>query len=75
MGRSERLFSYVGLEERIPANHPLCAIRVLTDEALAGLSQDFNQIYSREGRPSIPPERLLRRCFCNRSIPWARSGS
>jgi transposase len=57
---SERLFSYVGLEARIPADHPLRAIRALTDEALAGLSRDFNKIYSREGRPSIPPERLLR---------------
>ncbi len=58
--RSERLFSYVGLEARIAADHPLRAIRILTDEALAGLSQDFNKVYSRDGRPSIPPERLLR---------------
>lgn len=58
--RSERLFSYVGLEARIPADHPLRAIRTLTDEALMGLSRDFTKIYAREGRPSIPPERLLR---------------
>ena len=58
--RSERLFSYVGLETRIPADHPLRAIRILTDEALAGLSRDLTKIYSRDGRPSIPPERLLR---------------
>ena len=58
--RSERLFSYVGLEARIPADHPLRAIRMLTDEALTGLSRDFTRIYAREGRPSIPPERLLR---------------
>jgi len=58
--RSERLFSYVGLEARIPADHPLRAIRTLTDEALTGLSRDFNRLYAREGRPSIPPERLLR---------------
>ena len=58
--RSERLFSYVALETRIPADHPLRAIRILTDEALAGLSRDFAKIYSRDGRPSIPPERLLR---------------
>jgi len=58
--RSEGLFSYVGLEARIPSDHPLRAIRTLIDEALAGLSRDFNKIYSRDGRPSIPPERLLR---------------
>jgi transposase len=58
--RSERLFSYVDLETRIPADHPLRAIRILTDEALAGLSRDLTKIYSRDGRPSIPPERLLR---------------
>src|SRR5215831_4839826 len=58
--RSERLFSYVALETRIPADHPLRAIRILTDEGLAGLSRDFAKIYSRDGRPSIPPERLLR---------------
>jgi transposase len=58
--RSEGLFSYVGLETRIPADHPLRAIRTLTDEALATLSRDFNKLYARDGRPSIPPERLLR---------------
>lgn len=58
--RSEGLFSYVPLERRIPADHPLRAIRTLTDEALAGLSRDFDKLYSRDGRPSIPPERLLR---------------
>jgi transposase len=58
--RSEGLFSYVGLETRIPADHPLREIRSLTDTALQGLSRDFNKLYAREGRPSIPPERLLR---------------
>lgn len=58
--RSEELFSYVPLERRILAGHPLRAIRRLTDEALAGLSRDFNKLYARDGRPSIPPERLLR---------------
>src|SRR5947199_9227370 len=58
--RSEQLFSYVRLETRIAADHPLRAIRALVDEALAKLSRDFNRLYSREGRPSIPPERLLR---------------
>jgi len=58
--RSEGFFSYVPLERRIPADHPLRAIGTLTDEALAELSGDFDKLYSREGRPSIPPERLLR---------------
>jgi transposase len=58
--RSEGLFSYVGLEARVPADHPLRGIRTLTDEALAGLSRDFKKLYARDGRPSIPPERLLR---------------
>lgn len=58
--RAKDLFSYVGLEERIPADHPLRAIRTLSDAALKGLSRDFNKLYARDGRPSIPPERLLR---------------
>ena len=58
--RSEGFFSYVRLETRIPADHPLRAIRELVDAALAELSRDFNRLYAREGRPSIPPERLLR---------------
>ncbi len=66
--RSEEFFSYVRLEARIVADHPLRAIRALVDEALAKLSRDFNKLYSREGRPSIPPERLLRalllQAFC-----------
>jgi transposase len=58
--RSDGFFSYVRLETRIAADHPLRAIRDLVDQALAALSRDFNRIYAREGRPSIPPERLLR---------------
>src|SRR5204863_7025049 len=53
-------FSYVRLEERIAADHPLRAIRDLIDEALRKLSRAFDRLYAREGRPSIPPERLLR---------------
>jgi transposase len=58
--RSEGFFSYVRLEQRIPADHPLRAIRELADATLATLSRDFNRLYARDGRPSIPPERLLR---------------
>jgi transposase len=58
--RSEGLFSYVSCEARVPANHPLRAIRAIVDEALEVLSPDFDGLYSRIGRPSIPPEKLLR---------------
>lgn len=54
------LFSYVDLESRIPARHPLRLIRELVKEALVSLDCEFSGLYSREGRPSIPPERLLR---------------
>jgi transposase len=58
--RSEGLFSYVRLEERVPADHPLRPIRKLVDEALGVLHKRFGALYSPTGRPSIPPEMLLR---------------
>jgi transposase len=58
--RSEGLFSYIRLEERIPSDHPLRPIRVLADEALGLLNERFEALYSTMGRPSIPPEMLLR---------------
>src|SRR3954466_3449240 len=58
--RSEGLFTYVRLEERIPADHPLRPIRLLADEALSSLSRRLDGLYSSMGRPSIPPEMLLR---------------
>jgi transposase len=59
--RSEdQLFSYVPLEDRVPKNHPLRAIRAYVDPILRDLSPRFDAIYSRKGRPSIPPEQLLR---------------
>lgn len=54
------MFSYVALEDRIPADHPLRAIRALVDEVLRGMSARFDRLYADSGRPSIPPERLLR---------------
>lgn len=54
------MFSYVTLEARIPDDHPLRAIRAMTDAALGGMSRKFNELYSHTGRPSIPPEQLLR---------------
>ncbi len=54
------MFSYISLEERVPQDHPLRAIRRITDRALERLSSRFGTLYVTFGRPSIPPERLLR---------------
>ncbi|MDT7530054.1 IS5 family transposase [Sphingopyxis sp. SE2] len=58
--RSGELFSYVDLEQRVPASHPLRLIRGIVNEALGVLSSDFSELYSGMGRPSISPEMLLR---------------
>ena len=59
--RSGSLFSYVDLEARVRPDHPLRTIREIANAALTELSQDFEALYPRGmGRPSIPPERLLR---------------
>src|SRR3954453_20257962 len=57
--RSGELFSYVDLEARVRRDHPLRAIRVVVNEALAALERDFAAAYSLIGQPSIPPEKLL----------------
>ena len=57
---SGSLFSYVDLEERIPPRHPLRKIRQVVNDALASLDADFEALYIDFGRPSIPPERLMR---------------
>lgn len=57
---SGALFSYVSCEARVPADHPLRPIRAIVDEALEVLSPVFETLYSKLGRPSIPPEKLLR---------------
>jgi transposase len=54
------LFSYVNLESRVPRNHPLRTIKMLVDSALKQLSPRFDAMYARRGRPSVPPEQLLR---------------
>src|SRR5579859_2982320 len=58
--QQEAMFSYVSLEARVPQEHPLRAIRRIVDEILAGMSSRFDSMYAENGRPSIPPERLLR---------------
>jgi len=54
------MFSYVSIEERVPPDHPLRAIRRLVDQILAKMSKRFDKMYADNGRPSIAPERLLR---------------
>jgi transposase len=57
---NDKLFSYVRPDSRVPAYHPLRTIRRVTDTALAALSAKFAALYANGGRPSIPPEELLR---------------
>src|SRR5580693_6429536 len=58
--RTGKLFSYVDLEARVRRDHPLRAIRSIVNEALLALEREFAGLYSPIGRPSIPPEKLLR---------------
>jgi transposase len=58
--RGEALFSYVSCEARVPLDHPLRRILTLVNAALSDLSADFAVLYAPIGRPSIPPEKLLR---------------
>ena len=56
----EVMLAYVNLEERVPNDHPLRTIKAVADEALARLSPEFDRMYSKVGRASVPPERLLK---------------
>lgn len=58
--RSGSLFSYVDLEQRVPAKHPLRVIKALADAVLVSLDAEFERLYEGTGRQSIAPERLLR---------------
>lgn len=71
------MLGFIDLEKRVPTGHPLRTIKALADQALAALSPEFDTMYAAIGRPSIPPERLLKasllialysvrseRCFC-----------
>ena len=58
--RTGELFSYVDLEALVRRDHPLRAIRTIVNEALSALEREFAALYSPIGRPSIPPEKLLR---------------
>jgi transposase len=54
------MFSYFSPESRVPPRHPLRFIKAYADELLRGLSGQFEQMYAKAGRPSIPPEWLLK---------------
>jgi transposase len=56
----EPVFSYISAAQRVPKDHPLRAVRTMVDDVLRRLWSDFEKLYSHTGRPSIPPERLLR---------------
>lgn len=58
--RQPELFCYLSLEDRVPKGHPLRKLRALVDGVLESMGPDFDAAYSKVGRPSIPPERLLR---------------
>jgi transposase len=58
--KQDTFYSYVSQEERIPKDHPLRKLRAMVDPILVSMSKDFNQMYADRGRPSIPPEYLLR---------------
>jgi len=54
------MLAFVDLEARVPVDHPLRTIKAVADAALAKLSSEFDRMYATVGRPSIPPERLLK---------------
>lgn len=56
----QALFSYLSPEARVPATHPWRPIKAIADLVLQKLSSTFEAMYSQTGRPSIPPERLLK---------------
>src|SRR5262244_1219659 len=58
--QQNHFFSYISPEQRVRKDHPLRPIRAMVDEVLKELSPEFQKMYSRVGRPSIPPEQLLR---------------
>jgi transposase len=58
--KQDGVFSYVSLEQRVPSEHPLRKIRELVDQILKEMSPQFGKLYAEVGRPSIPPERLMR---------------
>ncbi len=58
--QQSQMFSYLSPETRVRKDHPLREIRAMVDEVLTQLSRRFDAMYASGGRPSIPPEKLLR---------------
>lgn len=73
--RQGSVFSYVSLEARVPSGHPLRRIREMVDDALVDLSPEFEVLYSKICRPSIPPEKLLRGHHRDGAPPGLRPAS
>jgi transposase len=73
--RSEALFSYLSCEARVPLDHPLRPIQKIVDEALGVLTGEFEKLYAKLGRPSIPPEKLLRALLLQAFYSVRSSGS
>ena len=69
------MLAFVDLEERVPQDHPIRTIKIIADEALGRLSPEFDQMYSKVGRASFPPERLLKASllFCLYSVRSERA--
>src|SRR5271154_2911572 len=72
-----QVFSYLSPEQRVRQDHPLRPIRAMVDQALRELSLEFAKMYSKAGRPSIPPEQLLRALLLQMlySVRWAGAKS
>src|ERR1700691_5626300 len=70
--QQSQMFSYLSPETRVRKDHPLRAIRVMVDEILAQLSRRFDSMYASAGRPSIPPEKLVR-AWCLQMLYSIRS--
>lgn len=68
-----QLFSYAGLEEYVPSNHPLRRVRTLVGSMLKETDDEFEKLYSDVGHPSIPPEHLLRSLVLHILTPSAAS--
>ena len=73
--KSGSLFSYVSSEARVPSDHPGRAIRLLWMRRWKSSRTEFDAPYASVGRPSIPPEKLLRRCCRTRSLASVRNAN
>jgi len=68
------MFSYLSPEQRVRANHPLRAVRAMTEEILGNMSALFDAMYADGGRPSIPPEKLCGRSYYRCCTRYGASG-